>query len=148
MVGTRVEHPLEDALGDAIGQWLTGYDVRFPAIVVPVYNAFDDAIECLESLLFSCSDAPILIVDDGSPDRRIKETFSRLARERGFFYACKPANEGFVATMNAAFAWAHPRDLVLVNSDVIVPPGWLERLRAAAYARTTIATATPLTYHG
>ncbi len=64
---------------------------------------------------------------------------------------CTPAaphNLGFVGNVNAAFEQAAPADVVVVNSDVIVGPGWLEGLRAAAYADETVATASTLTNHG
>jgi glycosyltransferase involved in cell wall biosynthesis len=35
-------------------------------------------------------------------------------------------------------------DVVLLNSDTLVPPGWLESLREAAYTAPSIGTATPL----
>ncbi|MGI4975684.1 MAG: glycosyltransferase, partial [Janthinobacterium lividum] len=36
------------------------------------------------------------------------------------------------------------RDVVLLNSDTLVAPGWLERLRAAAHSAPDIGTVTPL----
>ena len=33
---------------------------------------------------------------------------------------------------------------MLLNSDTLVPPGWLERLRDAAYSARDIGTVTPL----
>ena len=39
---------------------------------------------------------------------------------------------------------AHPdRDIVLLNADTAVPPGWLDRLRQAAYSNEWIGTVTP-----
>lgn len=137
------------ALGDAVRQWLKGYPIDAPVVVVPVFNAYADVIECIESLLAHTEDhIPLLIVDDGSSDRRIADLLGPLSVQRGFKYLRKPMNEGFVATMNLAFEWTASRDVVLINSDIIVPSDWLERLRDAAYAHTTTATATPLTNHG
>ncbi len=50
--------------------------------------------------------------------------------------------------MNAAFASTAPADVVIVNSDTVVPAAWLERLRAAAYSDELVATASTLTNHG
>ena len=36
------------------------------------------------------------------------------------------------------------RDVVLLNSDTLVPPGWLSSLREAAYSASDIGSATPL----
>jgi GT2 family glycosyltransferase/glycosyltransferase involved in cell wall biosynthesis len=129
--------------------WLGGFPLEAPVVVVPVFNAYDDVLECVDSLLASTpEDTPILILDDASTDRRIADTLGPLSSSRGFAYVVKPSNSGFVGTVNVAFEWCAPRDVVVVNSDVVVPPGWLERLRSAAYARSTIATATPLTNNG
>ena len=44
------------------------------------------------------------------------------------------------ASANTGIAAARGRDVVLLNSDTLVPPGWLDRLRAAApTARPTLA---------
>jgi glycosyltransferase involved in cell wall biosynthesis len=118
-------------------------------VTVPVFNAYEDVLECIDSLLESTRpDTPILILDDASTDDRIPNTLEPLSHSRGFAYVRKSANSGFVGTVNLAFEWCAPRDVVVVNSDVIVPPGWLGRLQAAAYFRSTIATATPFTNHG
>ena len=50
--------------------------------------------------------------------------------------------------MNAAFRDTAPADVVIVNSDTVVPAAWLERLRAAAYCDGLVATASTLTNHG
>jgi GT2 family glycosyltransferase/glycosyltransferase involved in cell wall biosynthesis len=118
-------------------------------VVVPVFNAYDDVLECVDSLLASTpTNTPILILDDASTDHRIPDTLEPRSHTRGFAYVRKPSNSGFVGTVNLAFEWCKPYDVVVVNSDVIVPPEWLERLQEAAYFRSTNATATPLTNNG
>lgn len=139
----------EAELKKGIGAWLDGFPQSEPVVVVPVFNAFTDVLECIDSLMNSTPpNTPILVLDDASTDLRMAETLDPLSRNRGFAYVQKPSNSGFVGTVNHAFQWCEPRDIVIVNSDVIVPPGWLERLQAAAYCRSTIATATPFTNHG
>jgi len=132
-----------------IQEWLHLFPSWAPVVVVPVFNAYEDALECLQSLLKNTSpDVPILILDDASTDIRISQTFELNSRADRFFYVRKPENTGFVSTVNLAFTSCVQRDVIVVNSDVVVPPGWLERLRGAAYARSNIATATPLTNYG
>ena len=53
-------------------------------------------------------------------------------------------NCGYPATANAGIRAAGERDAILLNSDTLVPPGWIERLAAAAYSAADIGTATPL----
>jgi len=56
----------------------------------------------------------------------------------------QPGNCGYPATTNAGIRAAAGRDAILLNSDTLVPPGWIERLREAAYSGSDIGTATPL----
>ncbi|MFN3335405.1 MAG: glycosyltransferase family 2 protein, partial [Caldilinea sp.] len=131
--------------------WLTRFDEHTPAVVVPIFNAFDDVTECVDSLLANTeSNAPILLIDDCSTDARIQQLgeFLASAYPSRLTYVRKDNNSGFVGSVNLAFEATHPRDVVVVNSDVILPPRWLERLHSAAYVRTNVATVTPFTNHG
>ncbi len=139
----------ELALGKRVRDWLANSAPEAPVVAVPVFNAFEDTLECIESLLaHTPADTPILLVDDASTDERISERLERLNTDRRTLYVRKPSNSGFVCTANLVFDWCDPRDVVLVNSDIVVPPEWLERLKAAAHVRTTVATATPFTNNG
>ena len=53
-------------------------------------------------------------------------------------------NLGFAASANAGMRAAAGHDVVLLNSDTLVAPGWLEELRAVAYGAADIGTVTPL----
>jgi len=140
---------LDLSLQSRIQEWLCSFPSWAPVVVVPVFNAYGDVVECVESLLKNTStDVPLLILDDASTDLRIPQTFGDYSNTSRLFYVRKPENTGFVSTVNLAFNVCAPRDVVVLNSDVIVPPGWLERLRAAAHFRSNIATATPLTNSG
>ena len=124
-----------------------------PVVVIPVFGARDYFERCLESVLrHTLSDVPILIADDASPGPEIEELVRELERKGAlpprFFYLRQPENVGFVLNMNTAFAAAAPGDVVILNSDCEVGPEWLERLRAAAYADTNVATASTLTNNG
>ncbi len=139
-----------DELANQAKNWLCTFPSTAPVVVVPVYEAYEDVMECIDSLLQGTpTHVPILVLDDASTDERIPKTLMVLASTTGrFFYIRKSLNTGFVNTVNLAFALCAPRDVVVVNSDVVLPPAWLERLQAAAYHRSNIATATPLTNHG
>jgi len=136
-------------LEDRIREWLRGFPSRSPVVVVPVHNAYEDVLECVNSLIKgTSSQIPLLLLDDASTDERIPRDLANLGEVANLLYVRKPVNTGFVNTVNLAFKACAPRDVVVLNSDVIVPPGWLERLQAAAYHRSNIATATPLTNRG
>jgi GT2 family glycosyltransferase len=106
-------------------------------------------VQCLESLLRNTPpNIPILFIDDASPDSRITEYLQPKAFKGNFAFISKPTNSGFVGTANLAFALCAPHDVVLLNSDILVPANWLERLTAAVYSSASVATATPFTNHG
>jgi GT2 family glycosyltransferase len=121
-----------------------------PVVVIPVHDAYDDLVQCLHAVLrHTAPDTDVFIIDDGSTDPRV-QTLPDLVRDaphRVLVWRREP-NFGFVRTMNEAFAVSGRRDVVLLNSDVIVGPDWLTRLREAAYSDSRIATATPLSNHG
>lgn len=130
-------------------KWLAAYPGEAAGAVVPIYNALDDALACIKSLGETTpSEVPVLLIDDASTDESLPELVAALAAIYGFCYVRKSQNSGFVNTINLAFEWFKPRDVVIVNSDTLFPQNWYNRLRAAAYCRVSVATATPLTNHG
>ncbi len=126
-------------------------DAASPVVVVPVYNAHDDVLRCFESLLaHSPPSTTILVVDDHGDERRALERVAAAAAacDHDVVMFHRPVNGGFVAACNDAFDIAAGRDVVLVNSDIVVGAEWLERLTAAAASSNTVATASTVTNHG
>ena len=119
-------------------------------VAIPVHDAYDDVVRCLGAVLaHTAHDVPVLILDDGSDDPRIRQLAEHLGAVPHLVVVLRhPENRGFVHTANDAFTVTGRRDVVLLNSDVVVDAQWLDRLREAAYSDTRIATATPLTNHG
>ena len=114
-------------------------------IVVPVYDSLDATLACLESVLAGLPRwARVIVVDDASPDPRVAPALGRLADSGRITLLSQPANRGFPGAANAGMRHGPARDAVILNSDTAVPPGWLARLRDAAYADPSIGTATPL----
>ena len=57
-------------------------------------------------------------------------------------------NLGFVGAINRALERVSTGDVVLLNSDTIVPPGFVERLATMARSAPNIGTVTPLSNNG
>ncbi len=117
----------------------------------PVFEARSLFEQCLRSVADHTASGTVLIADDASTDAGIPAFAQRLAEEAlhlDLAYVRQPVNAGFVRNMNNAFAACRPGDVVILNSDVVVPAGWLDRLRAAAYSDALVATASTLTNHG
>jgi GT2 family glycosyltransferase/glycosyltransferase involved in cell wall biosynthesis len=132
-----------------IQDWLKKFPSIMPVVVIPVFNAYDDTIECLQSIIVGqVQSTPILLIDDASTDDRIQSILEPLSHKGQFLYVRKSQNSGFVGSANLAFTACNPHDVVIVNSDTVLPPGWLERMQEAAYSYSNIATVTPFTNNG
>lgn len=119
---------------------------HLPTVVVPVYNALEPLDACLASLDRTLpAGSAVLLADDASTDPRI-EPMARGWCERSALaarYLRRDRNLGFPANCNAAFADTGDADLVLLNSDTVATPGWLEQIARCAASDPRIATITP-----
>ena len=122
-----------------------GFKKRSVDIIIPVFGGLDLALACLQSVLAALPRwARIVVVDDASPDPRVGQALAKLAARRRITLLTQPVNRGFPGTANAGLRYDATRDVVLLNSDTLVPPNWLEPLREAAYSAPDIGSATPL----
>jgi GT2 family glycosyltransferase len=100
---------------------------------------------CVESVLASRRNAPfdVIVVDDRSPEPEMAPWLASLAADARITLVTHAENAGFVASVNEGMAMHADRDVVLLNSDTEVAPGWLDRMRACAQRDRTIGTVTP-----
>ena len=122
---------------------------RHVAVVVPVYGNAALLRGCLDSVAATVpAGTRVIVVDDASPGPEVAALLARLPEGPRWRVLRHPANRGFPAAANtglrAAAALPNQHDAILLNSDTIVPQGWLEALRAAVHAAGDIGTATPL----
>jgi GT2 family glycosyltransferase len=118
---------------------------RAATVVIPVRDGGEVVLACLDSVLATIpAEARILVVDDGSADPDLIAALDDLVRRGKIALARHPRARGFPAAANAGIRAARGRDVVLLNSDTLVPFGWLERLRQAAYASRDVGSVTPL----
>ena len=113
---------------------------------LPIFESYVEVVTCLEALVAHTPDRfPILVIDDGSTDPRIQAIAMSTTHPIVFLH--RPTRIGMVASVNDAFDMVSRSDVVVLGSDVIVGPEWLDRLREAAHSSGGIATATPITRH-
>jgi hypothetical protein len=118
---------------------------RAVTIVVPVRDGGPVVLACLASVLASVPKrARVMVIDDGSSDPELIQALDDLVRLRKITLLRQPRTQGFPASANAGIRAANGRDVVLLNSDTLVPSDWLQRLSAAAYSARDVGTATPL----
>ncbi len=115
-------------------------------VILPIRDGGPLVLECLESVLATVGRGTrVIVVDDGSRDPAIVAALAGLARRRRIRLVRHETNLGFPRSANAGLRAARPGcDVVLLNSDTLVPPFWLDRLRDAAYGSADIGTVCPI----
>lgn len=111
-------------------------------VVVPVYNSIDEAVRCvrsaLESLPFGWT---VLVIDDASTERDAQDKLRALESDPRVTYFRNESNVGYAATVNSGIQKCHD-DLVLLNSDVVLFSGTLNRMWQTAWRNPQAATVT------
>lgn len=119
------------------------------AIVIPVHGAREITLRCLDSVVATIPPwARIIVVDDASEDGDLVSALQKCAAAGQITLLRHEKNTGFPGAANTGLLEASGSDAVLLNSDTLLPQGWLERLRDAAYSAADIGTVTPLSNDG
>ncbi len=115
-------------------------------VIVPVYAGAQETLRCLWSVLASPVATPfeLVVIDDCSPEPALSAHLRALAGLGLIKLLVNEHNRGFVATVNLGLALHWDRDVVILNSDTRVHPGWLDRLAAHGVAEPRAASVTPL----
>ncbi|MGO9759154.1 MAG: glycosyltransferase family 2 protein [Roseiarcus sp.] len=121
------------------------------SVIVPVHGDFEATRACLESLFVALDGSPrhrALIVNDATPDPCIAAYLATLRSRPRVELLTNPLNLGFVGSINRALAHVEYGDVILLNADTLVPPGFIDRLASAAHSSPDIGAVTPLSNHG
>jgi GT2 family glycosyltransferase len=112
-------------------------------VVLPVYNGYDYLMQLLPTIERTNISYQLVIIDDSSPDARIKSLLTEYSNnDKRITVLSNHENLGFVASVNSGLKLAK-NHAVILNSDTMVPNGWLERLIEPFNADSHIASATP-----
>lgn len=116
---------------------------RKRSIIIPIYNAYEDTKKCIESVLkYSTREYELILINDNSSDCRINILLKNYENNPNIKIINNQVNVGFVKSVNIGFKNSI-NDVILLNSDTIVTPNWIEKLTYAAYSDEKIATVTP-----
>jgi GT2 family glycosyltransferase len=103
-------------------------------VVIPSYNDLNVLVPCLESIAATTDPAlvKVIVVDDYCvPEHQVE--IKKLENEQ-VTVILREANGGFAKAVNTGLRAADPKyDVVLVNSDIVAHPGWIEGLQYGAY---------------
>lgn len=102
------------------------------SIIIPMYNAGDYIVGCLESVLhqtISPAEYEVIVVDDASTDGSadlVQEQYPGVRLMRA------PENLGYAPACNLGAGEAKGQWVVFLNADTRLAPDWLEQLLTAA----------------
>ena len=151
MESAAVAGAINDRARDFRSNTAAAPDDRSVTVIVPVYADYEATQACLDGLLRELDKDTghrAIIVNDASPDDRIRELIDGLAPRSNLRVLTNPRNLGFVGTINRALKEVLSGDIILLNADTIVPHGLIARLSAAARLSPDIGTVTPLSNNG
>lgn len=113
-------------------------------VIICVHNAFEDVKRCLQSVL-ACSNLPyrLVLVDDGSQDET-RDYLAEFAQQHECTLLRNETARGYTFAANQGLRAAQGDFSVLLNSDTIVTPGWLDRMAACALSDDKIGVVGPL----
>jgi GT2 family glycosyltransferase/glycosyltransferase involved in cell wall biosynthesis len=100
------------------------------SVIIVTYNNLDLNKLCLESVLRNTEhlNYEVIVVDNNSTDGTPEFLRSLAAQHAHISLILNPANHGFARANNQGVAISTGENIVLLNNDTVVPPGWLSRL--------------------
>lgn len=116
------------------------------SIIIPVYKGIEETVNCIKSVVKSKNknEYRLIVISDSSPEASMIPTLLTLQKQYDFELLSNDKNLGFVATVNKGMKLADDSDVILLNSDTVVPSHWLDTILSVAYSSKTIGTVTPM----
>jgi len=114
---------------------------RGTTVTIPVHNGGARVVErCITSVLEHSGGARVVVIDDATSDAKVLDVLAGFSDAGAIELHRHETNWGYTRTANHAFALGGDDDVVLLNSDTVVGPGWLRRMRWTAYSRANVGT--------
>lgn len=113
-------------------------------IVVCIHNALEDVRHCLNSIVqFTTAEYTLILVDDGSKEPT-RDFVAAFAHDAKAVLVRHEQAGGYTRAANAGMRAGNSPFVVLLNSDTIVGPEWIERLYACLESDQNLAMVGPL----
>lgn len=121
-------------------------DPGLVSIIMLTFNQRDLTRQCIESLQhYTPLPHELIIVDNGSIDGTRDYLNDLAAGTKNVRVVFNDYNAGFAKANNQGAKYATGEYILLLNNDVILTEGWLERLIACAESDTAIGVVGPVT---
>lgn len=119
-------------------------------IILPVFNGLNYVRDCVESVLEHTPHGlyHLWLMDDASDEVTAAYLASVAQEFPHITHVRHPQNLGFLQNCNAGMQQSYAPFVLLLNSDVVVSPRWLEKMLACADSDPTIASVNPFTNYG
>lgn len=114
------------------------------SIIILSYNTYKLTKFCIESIrkYTPAGSYEIIVIDNASQDGSVEW----LKEQTDIRLVCNEENRGFPAGCNQGMAMAEQgNDILLLNSDTIVTPRWLENLQIALYSEPKVGAVSCIT---
>ncbi len=113
-------------------------------VIICVHNALFDVQRCLESVVQHTSPPyALILVDDGS-DAETRDYLAGFAQAQGAALVRNEQARGYTRAANQGLAQSSAEYAILLNSDTLVTPEWIDRLVACAVSDPKIGLVGPL----
>lgn len=141
----QAEAPSTAGEGGAVSwTWLPGSKFSVD-IVICVYNAVEETLDCLESIARNTSlPHTVTVIDDKSGDTTRMQLRSYVRGKPWIRLIENETNLGYTKSANIGMSRSTAEWVVLLNSDTIVTPGWLEGMFEAVEAHPKAAMIGPV----
>ena len=127
-------------------------EFTFPIdIIIPIFNGYDFVSKLLDSIEKNTDQLTyrLLLVDDASSDEDLSHYLAEFSNQKNNVVLIKNnENLGFVGSVNKAYPYVNSALFVLLNSDTLVPSGWLPRLLEPLLKDPSVASTTPFSNAG
>ena len=118
-------------------------------VIIPVYNGYKYLDKLFKDVYKTNMKFKLLVVNDRSTDNRVDEFLVDFqVSHPDAIILENEKNMGFLPSVNRALEYSKGHHVALVNTDVELPSGWLERLMSPILEDEKIATTTPFTNSG
>ncbi|AWC20843.1 N-acetylglucosaminyl-diphospho-decaprenol L-rhamnosyltransferase [Aminobacter sp. MSH1] len=115
-------------------------------IVICVHNALDEVRACIDSVIRARSDhfvERLILVDDGSA-AETAQYLAELGSIPGVELLRSDEATGYTKAANRGLRYSTAETIVLLNSDTVVPLGWIAKLRSTLSYSPDIGLVGPL----